>query len=364
MTPKPTTPAEATRVRVLILTMDTHLSSTTDRVRESLRRELPGLTLRMHAASEWSASAAALADVLQDIAQADIIFANMLFMEEHYLPIVGALRARRDSCDALLCAMSAGEVVRLTRVGGFDMSQSDSGALSLLRKLRPKAKSPRESGGAQQMRILRRLPKILRFIPGTAQDVRAYFLALQYWLGGSQANIASLVRYLVSRYADGPRRALRGKLRADPPIDYPDVGLYHPRLPGGVGTAVTQLPALPHAVRGTVGLLVLRSYVLAGNAAHYDGVIAALEQRGLRVVPAFASGLDAREAIERYFMRDGRPLHRRAGVADRLLAGRRPGLQRFERRRGRARSPGRAVRRRASGRIPDRCSNGKLRSAA
>ena len=62
-----------------------------------------------------------------------------------------------------------------------------------------------------------------------------------------------------------------------------------------------------HATRGTVGLLVLRSYVLAGNAAHYDGVIAALEQRGLRVLPAFASGLDARPAIEQYFMRDGQP---------------------------------------------------------
>jgi magnesium chelatase subunit H len=51
----------------------------------------------------------------------------------------------------------------------------------------------------------------------------------------------------------------------------------------------------------------MRSYVLAGNAAHYDGVIAALEARGLRVVPAFASGLDARPAIERFFMRDGAP---------------------------------------------------------
>ncbi len=47
-----------------------------------------------------------------------------------------------------------------------------------------------------------------------------------------------------------------------------------------------------------MGLLVLRSYVLAGNAGHYDGVIEALEARGLRVIPAFASGLDARPAIE------------------------------------------------------------------
>ncbi len=52
----------------------------------------------------------------------------------------------------------------------------------------------------------------------------------------------------------------------------------------------------------------MRSYVLAGNTAHYDGVIAALEARGLSVVPAFASGLDNRPAVERFFLRDGRPV--------------------------------------------------------
>ena len=53
--------------------------------------------------------------------------------------------------------------------------------------------------------MLRQLPKLLRFIPGTAQDVRAYFLTLQYWLAGSDENIANMVRLLVDRYADGPR---------------------------------------------------------------------------------------------------------------------------------------------------------------
>ena len=64
------------------------------------------------------------------------------------------------------------------------------------------------------MKMLRRLPQILRFIPGTAQDVRAYFLTLQYWLAGSDDNVANMVRLLVDRYADGPRRALRGALKA------------------------------------------------------------------------------------------------------------------------------------------------------
>ena len=35
--------------------------------------------------------------------------------------------------------------------------------------------------------------------------------------------------------------------------------------------------------KGSVGLLLMRSYALAGNAGHYDAVIAALEKQGLSV---------------------------------------------------------------------------------
>ncbi|PMZ79922.1 cobaltochelatase subunit CobN, partial [Pseudomonas sp. FW306-2-11AD] len=59
------------------------------------------------------------------------------------------------------------------------------------------------------------------------------------------------------------------------------------------------------APKGTVGVLMLRSYVLAKDTGHYDGVIAALEARGLDVIPAFAAGLDARPAIDALFRRDG-----------------------------------------------------------
>jgi len=155
--------------------------------------------------------------------------------------------------------------------------------------------------------MLRRLPRILRYIPGTAQDLRSYFLSLQYWLGGSPENLANLVRMLVSRYAAGPRTGLLAGLQVAAPIEYHEVGLYHPRLKQRVTGALRDLPDTP-APSGTVGLLVLRSYVLAGNTAHYDAVIEALEQRGLRVIPAFASGLDARPAIAQYFRRDGAPV--------------------------------------------------------
>ncbi len=298
--------ASVTPVRVVVVTMDSHLSNAAMRAEASLRSEIPGLQLVMHSADEWGSDPAALKDCLTDIASGDIIIATMLFLEDHIRAVVPALTARRDECDAMLCCMSAGEVTKLTKLGKFDMSQEATGALALLKKLRGgKKANGAPSSGQAQMKMLRQLPKLMRFIPGTAQDVRIYFLALQYWLAGSEENLRNLVRMLVGRYADGSRRALQGKVTAAAPVEYPDVGLYHPRLADRVTERADRLPV--GGAAGTVGILLLRSYVLAGNAAHYDGVIKAFEARGLRVIPAFASGLDQRPAVEQYFMRNGAP---------------------------------------------------------
>jgi magnesium chelatase subunit H len=181
-----------------------------------------------------------------------------------------------------------------------------AGPLALLKKLRGSPK-PGGNSGAGQMKMLRRLPKILKFIPGTAQDVRHYFLTLQYWLAGSDDNVVSMVRGLIDRYAAGDRAALKGTTPAQAPRDYPEIGLYHPSLPERITEEAVRLPRSKSAT-GTVGVLLLRSYLLGKDAGHYDGMIAALEARGLNVVPAFASGLDGRPAVAKYFLRDGRPL--------------------------------------------------------
>ena len=167
-----------TSLRVVIVTMDSHLSAAAARAEQVLREEVPGLTLAVHAADEWGTDDAALAACRADIAQGDILIATMLFLEEHVRAVQPALAARREACDAMLCCMSAAEITKLTRLGRFDMSQEATGALAMLKKLRgkPAGKSGAEaSSGQAQMRMLKRLPKLMRFIPGTAQDVRAYF---------------------------------------------------------------------------------------------------------------------------------------------------------------------------------------------
>jgi magnesium chelatase subunit H len=305
--PRRISPADATPIRVVLVTMDSHLTGAAMAAGAALRKELPGLELAVHAADRWGSDAERLARCKADIARADIIVATMLFLDEHIRAVFDDLKARRDSCDAIVCCMSAGEVVKLTRMGRFNMSAEALGVIGWLKRLRGAKSSNGESSGQRQMSMLRRLPKLLRFIPGTAQDLRAYFLALQYWLAGSRENFADLIRMLVERYADGARKGLRMAVKAAPPAEYPDVGVYHPAMPGRIADQADRLPAGPAAACGTVGVLVMRSYLLAGNAAHYDGAIAALEARGLRTIPVFAAGLDARPAIEKFFMRDGRP---------------------------------------------------------
>jgi magnesium chelatase subunit H len=310
--PKPTSAAKSgapsTPIRVVIVTMDTHLATATARARGRLIRQMPGLTLSMHAASEWAGHDNELKRCTDDIAAADIVVVTMLFMEDHFLPILPALQARREQCDAMVCAMSATEVVRFTKIGKFDMSKPATGLTALLKRLRGN-KDKTSTGGAAQMKMLRRVPKLLRFIPGTAQDVRAYFLSLQYWLGGSEENMVNMVRFLVNKYASGPREALRHADDPPAPVEYPDLGVYHPRMKMRMSEDMSALPIVvpKESAKGRVGILLLRSYLLSGNSGHYDGVIAALEAQGMQVVPAFASGLDARPAVERFFMSDGQP---------------------------------------------------------
>jgi magnesium chelatase subunit H len=282
--------------RVVIVTLDRHAAGPAMRVMPRLQGDFPGLTVEIFAAAEWGSHPAALAECQAALLGADLVVATLLFLEEHVAPILPDLVAARDRCDAFVGMIADPQIVRLTRLGELDMTKPASAAMQLLKKLKPSKGSSAQSGQSQ-MAMLRRLPKILRFIPGKSQDLRAWFLAMQYWLGGSDDNVEQMLRYLVARY--GARQAF-AQVVARAPVDYPDVGLYHPALARRIVTRLADLPRPPGAT-ATVGLLILRSYVLADDRAHYDAVIAAFEARGIAVIPAFAGGLDGRPAIEAYF---------------------------------------------------------------
>ncbi len=278
----------------VIITLDRHVAGPAARAAPMLAMDFPGLNVKIHAAAEWEKDPATLQAAIDDIATADIIVTCVVFLEDQVRAILPALKARRDHCDAMIGVVSDQEITQLTRMGDLDMSRPASGAMGLLKKLKPSKSSGK--AGAGQMKMLRRIPKILKLIPGKSQDLRAWFLSMQYWLGGSDTNIENMVRFLISRYTHVTEWR---RIKSAEPVEYPEVGLYHPDLPDLHIT--TNLADLKHKGNGpTVGLLMLRSYILAGDTAHYDHVIRTFEARGMRVIPAFAGGLDGRPAMDAY----------------------------------------------------------------
>ena len=296
--------------RVAVVTLDAHAAAPLGRVAERLRGEVPGLEIAVHAAAEWGEAPKRLAAAREAVDRADVVVCGLLFLDEHVRAILPNLLARRENCDAVVGMVSDPAIVKATRMGELDMGQPSSAAVQLLKRLRG-SKGPSASSGEKQMAMLRRLPKLLRYVPGKAQDLRSWFLSMQYWLGGSEENFEGLIRMLLDRYGPGLAE------RAAAPVEYPEVGLWHPDH--GVVTEIPRAPPVhppctPRADQDaqtrsagmqdeapTVGLLLMRSYVLSGDTAHYDAVIRAFEARGMRVVPAFAHGLDSRPAIDRYF---------------------------------------------------------------
>jgi magnesium chelatase subunit H len=289
---------------IVVITLDHHAAGPVARAAVNLAPDYPGLNVSVHAAATWAETPETLVEAKAAIAEADMIVANLLFLEEHVAPIMDDLRAVRDKVDGMIGVIADAEIIKLTKIGKLDMSKPASPMMQLLKKLKPKSDDSAVEKGEKRMAQLKKLPKLLRMVPGKAQDLRSWFLVMQYWLGGSDDNIEAMVRYLLGKYAVTRPEWLGGEAAA--PIEYPDVGLYHPDLPERITTDATVLPG-PDAPVATVGLLLMRSYVLSDDCAHYDAVIRAFEARGIRCLPAFAGGLDGRPAIRDFF-------HTEAGV--------------------------------------------------
>ena len=87
--------------------------------------------------------------------------------------------------DAVLVFPSMPEVMRLNKVGSFTMKnlgQSKSVVADFMKKKKQDDGSSFEEG---MLKLLRTLPKVLKFLPSDkAADARTFMMSFQYWLGG------------------------------------------------------------------------------------------------------------------------------------------------------------------------------------
>ena len=73
------------------------------------------MNITVHAAATWAETPEALVEAKAAIAEADMVVANLLFLEEHIAPIHDDLLAVRDRVDGMIGVIADGEIIKLTK---------------------------------------------------------------------------------------------------------------------------------------------------------------------------------------------------------------------------------------------------------
>ena len=91
-----------TPYRIAIVTLDSHNARPCERALKNMHNDFPGLEVDIFAAATWSDNPAEFEKAKRSIERADVIVANLLFLEDHVKPLLPVIEARRNQCDAVV----------------------------------------------------------------------------------------------------------------------------------------------------------------------------------------------------------------------------------------------------------------------
>jgi magnesium chelatase subunit H len=259
----------------------------------------------------------------KDVADANVFIGSLIFVQELAEKVVDVVQPERDNLDAVLVFPSMPEVMRLNKVGTFTMKnlgQSKSVVADFMKKKKQDDGSSFEEG---MLKLLRTLPKVLKFLPSDkAADARTFMMSFQYWLGGSPENIESLLMMVGQDYVGPVKAAMVGKKKvvAEEPVLLPDKAIWHPVAPSIVfennekyfewyNKEFCPDAGIDPETAPTIGLILQKSHINTKDDTHYVSLISELESRGARVVSIYSGGLDFSGPLEEYFYdKSGKPI--------------------------------------------------------
>lgn len=200
------------------------------------------------------------------------------------------------------------EVMRLNKVGTFSMAslgQSKSVVGEFMKKKKKENGSSFEEG---MLKLLRTLPKVLKYLPSDkAKDARSFMMSFQYWLGGSPDNLQSMLLMLAKEFVSGA--SITSAIAE--PVLIPDKGIWHPLGDKVFGSVEeynqwyenVHCPAagINPKTAPTIGLVLQKSHINTKDECHYVSLISELESRGAKVVCIYSGGLDFSGPVDEYF---------------------------------------------------------------
>lgn len=246
------------------------------------------------------------AEVERDLAEANVVFVIHVMDGENASRLIAALENLKPEAVIVINCMP--ELMRHTRMGRLDIKKLKS--VSWLGH-RSKA-DKRKANHGKYLKLVDRLPKILRFVPttGALTDAKHYLYLFCYFLQPTPANIQSMLLYSLKHYV--PDERLK-PVKLSAPQQVPSVAIHHPDAPGLFETFAAYekwyktKKKKPLDPASTLGLLLMRPQVISKTTKHYDALVRSIEAEGLSVIPAIATLMDNREAVAKFFIHESRP---------------------------------------------------------
>jgi len=188
-----------------------------------------------------------------DMAVADIVFVIHVTDSDSANRIISLLAQHKNHHHAVIAINCMPDLMRQTRLGKLDLQQmikprksegeserKTSTGRNLIKKLstwmadftkdkdKDKKGAGKKSAGhnlGSYRKLIDRLPKILRFVPGAGKlgDIKHYLFLFCYFLQPTSNNIRSMVLYAIKHYVPGV-----GRIEVPSPEIMPAVGIYHP----------------------------------------------------------------------------------------------------------------------------------------
>jgi magnesium chelatase subunit H len=246
-------------------------------------------------------------EVENDLEQANVVFVIHVMDGENASRLLTALE--RLSPDAVVVINCMPELMRRTRMGKLDVG---SFAGWMARYAQSDKSKRARNGHGQYLKLVRRLPTILKFVPtaGALTDAKHYLYLFCYFLQPTPGNIQSMLLYALKHYVRDERLTQK-KLRVAEPESMPSVAIYHPEAPALFESFDDYQKWYKREIdpQKTIGLLLMRPQVISKTTKHYDALIHAIEAEGLSVIPAIATLMDNREAVSKFFVEE-KSIHR------------------------------------------------------
>ncbi len=273
----------------------------------------------------------------KDLAESQILFVIHVMDGENASRLLTSLERHRQKHNAVVVINCMPDLMRRTRLGRLDinaltdstgsrengskprsvkaMSALAAAASWMGKQARGNKQKTRSHG--KYLKLVDRLPQILRLVPttGAFTDAKHYLYLFCYFLQPTPKNIESMLLYALKHYGDGSM----SNIRIPQPEHMPTVAIYHPAAKdlfktfndyekwyARYRTKHRVLSTTNRALdpSSTIGLLLMRPQVISKTTRHYDTLIKAIEDEGLGVVPAIATLMDNREAVNNFFVQN------------------------------------------------------------